>query len=228
MAMSDVSRDFKRPSLDKTTFEGYVVDTNDPDKRQRVRVRIPVLHRGIPDDKLPWANIQSGATANAGGGVGTVHVPEKYSKVNINFLEDDPHNPQYSSSPASDDVNKENELLQEDYPDTYGSVDSYGNRVSVNRATGDYAILLHKSGTTITVDGAGNVNITSPTTINMVSGGDIRINAGGELRLHARGGDVNVAGSPNIQLNTNGPDSAMLPGSRSTPVIKDQSGKTEM
>jgi len=40
-------------------FIGIVEDTNDPDKKQRVRIRIPYLHgtkKEIPTDALPWAH----------------------------------------------------------------------------------------------------------------------------------------------------------------------------
>lgn len=226
MSMLDPSRDFERPSLKGSQFEGYVIDTNDPEKRQRVRLRIPVLHRGIPDDKLPWSNIQSQGIANAGAGVGSVNVPEKYSKVIVNFAEDDPHNPQYSSSPASDDVNKDNELLGEDYPNTQGTVDSYGNRISVNRATGDMTI-AHKSGAIIHIDGAGNVNIASAGTLSIAAKNDIKLAAGGKMDMSASG-EITINSGANVLINEGSPNAPNIPGARSTPQIKDMSGKVDL
>jgi len=225
MAMSDPTRDFDRPTLKNQQFEGYVVVTDDPDLRQRVRIRIPVLHRGIPDDKLPWANQQSGGMANAGSGVGTVNVPDRYAKVTINFADDDPHDPQYSFSPTSDDVNKDNELLKEDYPNTYGQIDSFGNRISTNKATGDITI-AHKSGTTVHIDGSGNVSIVSAGDLNLGAKGNINIAARGRMNLSAQG-DI-LADGANVLFNSSSPDSPTIPGQRPTPQISDQSGKTDL
>lgn len=225
MAMSDPTRDFQSPDLAKGQYEGYVISTEDKDKRQRVRIRIPLLHRGIPDDKLPYANIQSGGQANAGAGVGTVNVPERFSKVIVTFPKDDPHTPQYAFSPASDDVNKDNALLQEDYPNVYGHVDAYGNRFSTNRATGDITI-SHRSGATVLIDGNGNVSIASAGDLYLAAKGNIAMSAGGRMKLSASG-DISLDGA-NVLLNSGSADAPVIPGSRQPPQIKDQSGQTDL
>lgn len=225
MAMADVTRDFQRPNMANSQFEGYVINVDDPDKRQRVRVRVPVLHRGIPDDKLPWANVMSAGQANAGAGVGTVNVPEKNAKVIINFAEDDPHNPQYAFSPASDDVNKDNALNEEDYPNTYGSVDSYGNRFSTNRATGDITI-SHRSGATVHIDGNGNVSVAAAGDLYLAAKNNIAISAGGKMKLSA-GGDITLDGA-NVLFNSGSADSPNIPGARQPPQIPDHSGQTDL
>lgn len=225
MSFLDLSRDVTKPSMENSSYEAWVTDVDDPEKRQRVRVRIPVLHRDIPDDKLPWSHIQSSGVAQAGAGVGSVNVPDKFAKVEVSFEEDDPHNPRYQTSATSDDVHKDNELLQEDYPNTTGHVDSHGNRWSVNKATGDINF-THKSGAVIHVDGAGNVSIGGAGNVNIGATGDINVSAGGGLNLHAQG-DVNIAGSF-IDLNSNGPSSPNIPGSRTKPVIESKANQTSM
>lgn len=224
MSLLDYSTMFRPPSLAQKTYEGWVVDNEDPLKRQRVRIRIPILHRDIPDDKLPWANINGGGSqANAGAGVGSVNVPDRFAKMQLTFEEDDPHNPKYQSSPASDDVNSDNELLNEDYPSTLGHVDSHGNKWTTNKATGDVTF-IHKSGATIHTDGAGNINIASPSDINIGSKGNINIVAQGDLNLHGVG-NTNVVGA-RIDLNSNGPNSPVVPDARQTPTIEDKSNLT--
>lgn len=225
MSAIDPTRDTERRSLKGAALPGYVVDVNDPEKRQRVRIRVPLLHRGIPDNKLPWVNQQGMGQANAGGGVGTAAVPDKYAKVMYKLLEDDPHAPQYGPSLASDEVNKDNELLKEDYPNTVGHTDSYGNRWSVNKATGDVT-MVHKSGATITIDGGGNVNIGSPGDINIGAKGNLNLGAAGVVKISA-GSTCDIAGST-IELNTNGASSVNVPGARSKPSIPDRSNKTTL
>lgn len=225
MGLLDPSRDLQRPTLQGAEFEGYVVDNEDPEKRQRVRVRIPVLHRDIPDDKIPWANSRGVGQANAGGGVGAVDVADKNAKVTVKFLTNDPHDPQYGPSPTSDDVNKDNELLNEDYPSTTGHVDKFGNRWSTNKATGDVNF-THKSGATVSIDGSGNVSISSPTDLNFSAKGRISLACSGKLEL-STGAGFNIVGAP-LDLNTTGPNTPNIPGERSTPQIPDRSGQTSL
>jgi hypothetical protein len=38
-----------------TSYEGVVIDNNDPEKLCRLRIRVKRLLDGIPDNCLPWA-----------------------------------------------------------------------------------------------------------------------------------------------------------------------------
>jgi len=225
MGLLDPSRDLNRPTLKGTEIEGYVVDVNDPEKRQRVRVRLPALHRNIPDDKLPWMNQRGMSQSNAGAGVGAVSVPDKGAKVSVRFLTDDPHDPQYGPSPTSDDVNKDNELLQEDYPNTVGHVDSFGNRWSTNKATGDVTF-IHKSGASSTYDGAGNIHHTAAGDLVLSAKGKIILACDGDLIVSSKS-NTSIAGSP-IDLNTNPATDVSSVTERSTPSIPDRTGQTTL
>lgn len=148
-----------KPRLNKNDLIGYVIDNVDPDKRQRVRIRCPQLHRNVPDNLLPWTiPDRSDNYSNAGKGVGSVNVPPIGSKVYYRLDENDPHNPRYGGSPATDDVNKEHEMLNEKYPHTRGNVDSANNRRASNneKETVDF---VHSSGTTQHVASNGAVNV---------------------------------------------------------------------
>lgn len=225
MGLLNPSHDINRPTLKGVEVEGVVVDVDDPEKRQRVRVRIPVIHRDIPDDKLPWSNQRGMNQANAGAGVGSVQVPDKFAKVSVRFLSDDPHDPQYGPSPTSDDVNKDNELLQEDYPNTAGHADSFGNRWSTNKATGDVTF-VHKSGASTTYDGAGNIAHCAAGDLTLTAKGKIIIASDGELVISTKAG-LKVAGAP-IDLNIGSATDVAAITPRTTPVIPDQSGNTSL
>jgi len=63
-------------------FIGIVEDNNDPDKKQRIRVRIPYLHgeiNSIPTEHLPWCQPQ-----HDNNGL-TFQIPDKGKIVNITF-----------------------------------------------------------------------------------------------------------------------------------------------
>jgi hypothetical protein len=224
MGLLDPTRDFERVNLRHSEYEGYVVDVNDPKKRQRVRIRVPMLHRGIPDNKLPWVN-QRSAQANAGGGVGAAAVPDKGAKVIYKHLENDPHAPQYGQSVTSDDVNKDNELLNEDYPNTVGHVDSHGNRWSTNKSTGDVT-MVHKSGATISIDGGGNISIGSAGDLSLAAKGTVTIGGQGGVKINS-GGAIDIAGST-IGLNDGAAGSINIPSARSSPTIPDRTNKTTL
>lgn len=95
-------RDNRRLTLDSETslMRGVVVDTNDPEKRGRVRVRIPTLH-GIPNEStswidnefLPWA--LPGNLAGAGNDVGQRLVPLKGTRVFVMFEDGSTSTPVY-------------------------------------------------------------------------------------------------------------------------------------
>lgn len=202
------------PKFAKQDLVGYVVENNDPDKRQRVKIRVAQLHRNVPDEDLPWAIPDaSQSRANAGAGAGSVNVPVKGAKVYVRFEDNDPHNPRYSGSPTTDDVNKDNELLKENYPHSRGTIDDGGNRhnTNVENETHDYT---HKSGTTVFIDANGNASISSA--------GNIILSAQGSITIVAKG-EVNITGSK-INLNE-GSDSAGDVTARQRPKIQDPSGK---
>lgn len=226
MAMSNPAKDLKGTRLNAGKWRGYVVDRNDPEKRQRVKIRIPQLHRGIPDSQLPWSMPTNGGQANAGGGVGTVAIPAKGALVEGFFEEDDPHNFRFTGSPPVDSVNKDNELLGEDYPYTEGSIDESGNRTSVNRLRNEI-LIHHTSGASIFIDGAGNISLNAKGKLTLNGAQGVDVTGGGTINMHS-GEKVDSKGGP-IFMNSSGPKlSSSSPSSRSTPSIPSASGKTNL
>lgn len=221
----------------------------DGQKRQRCRLRIPVLHRGIPDDQLPYSMpMPGGGPTNAGGGVGSVNVPPKGAKVYVRFDGEDPHTPYYVSSPTTDDVHKDNELLKEDYPHTSGSVDAYGNKQSVNRKQGTITD-THKSGSMFHRNKDGDIVISAARNLILQGGGDIKVASKGKTQVYGQG-DVEVGSKSAMRMQGQGGLSLKTPvpggvsinplgsigdvasldptigGARDTPVIPDASGQT--
>lgn len=174
-----------RRRLRSQRMTAMVVITEDPNKQQRVRIRIPQLHRGIPDDQLPWALPYREGTANADGGMGTVHVPPSGTMVYVSFEDEDPHFPQYSNSPTTLDVQEDNELVNENYPHTYGAVDQAGNRWAVNTQTGNVDF-THKSGAQIKILDDGTVQIASPKKLVLSGKEGVDISTDKDIRLYAK------------------------------------------
>lgn len=80
---------------DNSPFAGRVVDDRDPERRGRVRIRVPVLHgdeRAIPDDLLPWADNPK----SAGGS--SYSSPEIGKVVHVEFPLGDLYHPRLRNS----------------------------------------------------------------------------------------------------------------------------------
>lgn len=229
MALGNPVRDLKRPDLSKGMYRGYVVDNNDPDKRQRVKIRIPQLHRGIPDDQLPWTMPISRGQAHAGAGVGSVDVPPVGSLLEGMFEEDDPHNFRVSGSPPVDKVNKDNEILQEDYPHTSGHVDEAGNKFTTNKLRNEI-LIQHKSGASIFFDGAGNISLNAKGSVFINGPQGVSTTAGedGDLKFHTKK-KMEFKAKKGIKLNGAGDEmDSNAPASRQTPSIPSPRGQTNM
>lgn len=232
MGLLHPTRDiYRKNSFKGQGHVGYVINNDDsshPDgkKRQRVQIRIPQFHRNIPDSDLPFANQQGEGQQQAGSGVGAVNVPVKGSKVWVYFEDGDPHLPYYSSSPITDEVHADNELLTQDYPTTKGHVDESGNTQQVNHTRGTITD-THKSGATIHRDADGNISIYAPGNLILSAGGSIFIAADSEIKSHASGSN-SIKGSTVLLNCSDGAVSPVPVAARTTPVIKDPKGQTEL
>lgn len=221
--LSNPLKDLSRPKLSGNDLVAFVVnnvDEDDKKQRQRVRVRVPQLHRNVPDDKLPWAIPDASGGSNnvqvsSGSQVGSVEIPPIGSKIYVRFEDNDPHNPRYGGSPSTDDVSKEHELLKEDYPHSRGSVDLANNRESVNLEK-QTKQSTHSSGTTVHIDANGAMSLTIA--------GDYNLGVNGTCNIVAKGA-VNIQGSVvNINEGSQSPTAATA---RPRPQVKQQSGNTK-
>lgn len=225
MAIPNPVEELKRPNLASPNFIGKVVDVNDPKKRQRIKLRIPELHRGIPDNLLPWSRpMSSPSGANAGAGVGSVRVPPKGSTLYGSLESNDPHSIHYGGSPTLDSAHKDNEILNEDYPHTYGEVDHAGNKTITNTQK-NTKTMVHKSGTTFHVSADGSSSVSSAKDVNVSAKGLINIVGDGDICLHSKG-VLSLKGS---SVKINGSDvtkDATSITARTRPTIEDPTGKT--
>lgn len=229
MGLLDMDRDVNHPSLKQQKITGFVVDNNDPEKRQRVKVRVPQFHRGIPDEDLPWILPQSngGAASNGGGGQGAVNVPPLNTKLFVHMEAEDPHNIYYGGSPTTDDVNKDNEILQEDYPNTYGHVDAAGNKVATNAAKKTMT-MTHVSGTTVHIGSGGEVIIYSSSDMSFMAEGKAVFAGKGGTFFGIDSSNTSVKGS---KIDLNGDGDGITPakvGKRTKPVLTERAGKVEV
>lgn len=224
--LGNPTKSLRASTVNRGDLVGFVVDNVDPDKdnpKQRVRIRIPQLHRGVPDDKLPWSIPDASRSAdNAGSGVGSVSVPTIGSKLYVRLEENDPHNPRYSGSPTTDDVNGGNELLKEDYPHTEGFTDAAGNRFAINKEK-QTVNFTHTSGTTFFIDAKGGVSVSAASVMVGVEG-DVVLAAKGKVNITGEGG-VSINGQT-VHLNKGDGASAGARTARTRPNVPSPAGNT--
>lgn len=201
-----------KPSL-LDTYIGVVSDNNDPKKLGRVKVLIP-LFEDMEPDSYPWAYpLLSTFLGNSPNAV-SFNVPEIGSQVRVSFPTKDIYAPYYSGC----EMNEENKctFFDEDYPNCYGSKDSRGNFIKVNKKT-DKTTIQHSSTTNVEVTQDGTVTLTNPngSSIMFDSGDNLTIDSVKELQVDATSvtaqagqvtlgfdsttftGDVNIYGSLN-------------------------------
>lgn len=75
--------------LSKCLFQGTVVNTEDPEQKNRVKVQVDTMTNEISEDDLPWYVV----LASAGGGNNAVSsVPSVGSRVLVQFPDNDIYN----------------------------------------------------------------------------------------------------------------------------------------
>jgi hypothetical protein len=100
--------------LKNSIFIGIVEDNSDPDRKQRVRVRVPYLHsteQNIPTDTLPWAHPK-----RDNNGL-TFSVPDINKVINVTYPDGNLFMPVYENAEHLN-INlqkKIEELTQEEY-----------------------------------------------------------------------------------------------------------------
>jgi len=161
-ALGDFLNDESDYDLDDK-YIGKVVDNNDPLKKGRCRIRVfGVFGPEVQDNQLPWA-LQD--ESFIGGLKGSSIIPPVDCIVSVYFERGEIYLPRFTRK-----VIDENNLptnMGEDYPDNmvFYETDN-GDKFEINRKK-ETTKFEHSSGTTITIDKNGTINIDSKSDINV-------------------------------------------------------------
>lgn len=198
----DPSRDFDKLNLKATIVSAVVIDNDDPEQLFRIKIRCNEIHKGVPDEHLPWARPVAIPIGPGSGTVqGLIAIPNINTKVAVMFQDNSDNYPVYLGAIMTEDV-KLNELL-EDYPNSYGWIDKANNKFFINTNTNN-VVFHHKSGTKINIDGSGNIEITGATT-NLNVNGDLNVKSSGNVKID---GNIQLTmDAPTIHLNSGSPSS---------------------
>lgn len=174
-------------------FNGVVVDNNDPERLQRVRVRIRDIHAGIEDADIPWATKRDAARGTAPG-VTSVDVPPLGAKVKVMFRDESLYSPTYYGGAFEGD---EQRAPAEGYPHVIIENDHAGNTIKRDTRNGSNTFTFtHVSGATFHIANDGSITWSTPKNISINAGQSIDIRAGTTLKvqskstLHLRGSSI--------------------------------------
>lgn len=202
-------------------FLAQVVENNDPDKRQRIKVRIPGLLDGTVEF-LPWVlpkhDTRFGTGTGSNGPYGHQYVPPVGALVVVRFQEGELAYGLTDGMIPSVGI----DVLQTNYPNRYGLRDPGGNHFYVDTQSGDVEF-RHKSGTTVHIQGDGAVSVTCvkdltatvqqnltatvQQNLNATVSGNTSVNTSGNTDLHTSGtmnlqsgGAMNLTAGGNLKL----------------------------
>lgn len=135
---------------------GIVVDNNDPQKTtQRVRVTIPGLLESENIEELPWLLPSHKSVYGVGDNYGVVQVPRIGARVVVKFQGADLSYGVYEHDATTTNLTLPKELL-ENFPNRIGFSTPSGDLFYNDLTTGEVR-WRHASGTSISIDGDGNV-----------------------------------------------------------------------
>jgi hypothetical protein len=219
-----LSEVLSRETLKGLVVPGDVINNDDPDRLMRVQVRVPLLHREILDEDLPWARpLLTFAATGMSGAAGSIRVPQIGSKVALQFLDDSLYNPLYLGDIA--DTNTVPQELLADYPNAYGWIDAAGNLLFVNTTTG-IVKFVHVTGAKLEITQAGAINIAAATTVSINGQSNISILSAAEVKIHA-GPKVDIrAARIDLNQSTSG-DGPEAITARTRPASREVAGRTK-
>lgn len=176
------------PEFSEKTFplrEDYlavVVSNNDPQKLGRIKCAIAGILEG-DEESLPWAVGMQPSGLGGQSGLSFFAVPEVGAQVMVRFLYGDVYAPVYVGFLQNRQTHQPD--LDGVYPESYGWLDSTGTKLRVDKSEGKVEIVHGPSGSTITLDGNGNLTITNPGNLSWVVGGNGSLAFTGNLRVTA-------------------------------------------
>lgn len=185
--------------LQNARWTGKVVDTNDPDKLGRVRVKVIGFYDNIPDNQLPWAVPD---ISWLGGKCGSQIIPEIDSMVRGYFDNGDVQRPIYDAI-AFNAYNAESDYTWRqtigEYPHKMVLMETdQGDFLTLNRKTGNLCF-THRTGAMTVIDAFGNITIKTGT--NSVSWLDLTVNGNCNINIS---GNANVYATQNVNVDAGG------------------------
>lgn len=190
-------------------YLGYVVDNNDPTKKQRVRVSIPGKLEAESIEDLPWCAPYHHSFFGIGDDYGVMRVPRIGARVRVRFQQGDLSHGEYISDAVTVNTELPQELL-DNYPNRTGSCTPKGDILYVDHVSGEF-FYRHHSGTGVTIDDGGNLVLFVKGNFTQVVEGDYALSVKGKRQISIEGDDARHVGGDN-SLHTDGDHREVIGG----------------
>lgn len=195
---------YKRHNNLDRPHKATVLSNDDPEKRGRVKVRIDGLLVG-DISALPWVFPLNPIGLGGGSSSSWFSVPEVGSELVVTFPYDDIYTGFYIGYWQTAETHQT--LFDEDYPESYGFMDSTGNHYKVNKAQGTMEI-QHASGILLKFNQDGSLDLEVPEDLTETIDGDRSSIVGGVLNINITGnatidsqGKVVVKGAQTVEID---------------------------
>lgn len=174
-----------------------VIENNDPKGLGRIKVRFQWQQQG----QTPWVRVLSAA---GGGEKGFFMIPEKGEEVVVDFEGGNPEAPfiigaTYNGKAKSSFGNAANDIK--------AIKTRSGNTIKLDDKTGSISV-TDKNGSTMTMDGAGNITVKSKTLVTIETSDKIELKATNSISLDAK--HIYVTGSETASIGGGKEGSAMM------------------
>jgi hypothetical protein len=212
MFLKFVEHVHKVDNLKHGIHKGVVVSNGDPEKLGRVKCRILGLIEESDFSKLPWVYPRLAESAPSGK---SINVPEKGTEVAIVFPYGNIYHPEYVGywvSEKNAPAKTNSDLFGENYPFTYGEIDSVSNWWRINK-TKKFVQAQTAGKTKITLDNNGNVEISNPKNIKVENGGNLTFDVKGDSSINTSGKTTIKSGTEVAISSTAGEISITTPSS---------------
>lgn len=177
MAMIGLQNNLIKENLLKQPQVGRVVANNDPRQLLRVRVYVKGIYEDPDPEKLPWAFQNAGSALGGKPDSSFFAVPEVGSEVMVVWPTADVYHPYYEGR-RQNSLTAPKEPFNENYPNSYGTIDSSGQWYKVNKEQKYSEFFSAFVGHHVKFDGAGNLTIRIPKNVTIEIGGELQINVG--------------------------------------------------
>lgn len=180
--------------------KGVVVDNSDPKKLGRIKCTIKNRWEETNTSKLPWVYPLRSFFLGGSPDTSMFSVPEVDTELQIVFPFEDEYTPFYVG--LWPNVNTSSPAFEEDYPETYGFVDSTPQWFRINKK-GLFAEYFNSLDNLIHIDKEGNLWINLPKSLIINIGENLNIKMGKNLAIKVGGGSI-LNASAGISVQTGG------------------------
>ena len=178
----------------KDKFLGFIDDIDDPKKEGFARIRVPILHREIKTENLPWGKPKTAIYFGSEGKGANISIPRLGALVEVTFSDGNLYNPEYTVIQELSDEVKDQLRIEDEYENahimlmdgqedlsilyTVGTgytIDLKGSRFNISN---DNVITIeHKDTDSIIELDGGTITTTANSQINSTAGSRIKNDA---------------------------------------------------